>query len=61
VSVTVVEQKPRDFFRTVYLQPGIARSRRCDKGWRMMEILQKRLGGFLLELADSELDESFPF
>ena len=33
----------------------------AKKGERMMEILQQRLGGFLLELAESELDETFPF
>ena len=33
----------------------------ADKGRQMMEILEKRLGGFLLELAESEIDNEFPF
>ncbi|MDG2185721.1 MAG: hypothetical protein P8K79_08595 [Mariniblastus sp.] len=32
-----------------------------QSGRQMMEILEQRLGGFLLELAQSELDETFPF
>lgn len=33
----------------------------AEKGRRMMEVLKERLGGFLLELAESELDKTFPF
>ena len=32
-----------------------------EKGERLMQILLQRLGGFLVELAQADLDESFPF
>ena len=33
----------------------------ADKGRRMMEVLVERLGKFLVELSDSEIDSQFPF
>ncbi len=33
----------------------------ADKGLRLMEVLVERLGGFLVELAASPLDERFPY
>lgn len=33
----------------------------AEKGERLMEILVERLAGFLVELAEAELDETFPF
>ena len=33
----------------------------ADKGQRLMEVLVKRLGDFLVELSNAELDEQFPF
>ena len=33
----------------------------ADKGHQMMKILEQRLGNFLLQLSDSEIDKSFPF
>ena len=32
-----------------------------EKGERFLEVLEDRYGRFLAELADSELDEMFPF
>lgn len=33
----------------------------AEKGEKIMDVLVERLGGFLVELAKSPLDESFPF
>ena len=33
----------------------------AEKGEKLMEILVQRLGGFLVELANSPIDEKFPF
>lgn len=33
----------------------------AEKGHRMMDVLVERLGGFLAELANSPIDETFPF
>ncbi|MCC9604158.1 creatininase family protein [Stieleria sp. JC731] len=33
----------------------------AEKGERLMEVLVKRLSGFLVELAESDVDERFPF
>jgi len=33
----------------------------AEKGRKLMEVLVQRLSGFLCELSDAELDESFPF
>ena len=33
----------------------------ADKGRRWLELLKERLSGFLLELSNAELDETFPF
>jgi creatinine amidohydrolase len=33
----------------------------ADKGHRMMEVLVERLGKFLVELSEAEIDEQFPF
>ena len=33
----------------------------ADKGRRMMEVLVERLGKFLVELSNAEIDEQFPF
>lgn len=32
-----------------------------EKGLKMMKVLEQRLGNFLVELSNSEMDESFPF
>src|SRR5205823_6499326 len=33
----------------------------AEKGKKLMEIVEKRLGDFLVELAGAEMDERFPF
>ena len=33
----------------------------ADKGRRLMEILVERIGGFLVELAEADVDDRFPF
>ena len=33
----------------------------ADKGEKLMNVIVERLSGFLVELADSELDDNFPF
>ncbi len=33
----------------------------AEKGKKLLDVLTERLGGFLVQLADSPLDESFPF
>ncbi|MEX0939697.1 MAG: creatininase family protein [Pirellulales bacterium] len=40
---------------------GDPRAATAEKGRRLMDVLVERLGTFLLELSDSELDERFPF
>jgi len=40
---------------------GNPHSATADKGLRLVEVLVERLGGFLVELASSPLDERFPY
>lgn len=40
---------------------GDPRKGTAEKGKRMLEIVTKRFGDFLVELANSEMDEAFPF
>jgi creatinine amidohydrolase len=40
---------------------GYPHAASAEKGERLMEVLVERISGFLIELANSELDESFPF
>ncbi len=46
---------------TTHSGSGDPRAASADKGRRLMEILVDRLAGFLVELAEAELDERFPF
>jgi creatinine amidohydrolase len=40
---------------------GYPHAATAEKGERLMEVLTERIGDFLVELSNSELDESFPF